>query len=226
MTVMYDVSCPRHVSRTAKASCDNSPMIILRESSYLTVPWKNGGGVTREILRVPAEPSAFDWRLSLATIDSPGPFSTFDDYHRTLVLVRGAGVELNFVEHGTSRLNAPGQTVAFDGAWQTSCTLLDGPSTDLNLIVSKDRAQSASRSVQLTGAETIQTSDWSELLVCCLSGAIRLTNTAGAMESLRAVDVARCSASDGAITCTPEGDVAANVFVAAVRRRVVGSLPD
>ncbi|MEA3183170.1 MAG: uncharacterized protein QOI59_6693, partial [Gammaproteobacteria bacterium] len=117
-------------------------MNILRESSYLSVPWKNGGGVTREILRVPAEPSAFDWRLSLATIDSPGPFSTFDGYHRTLVLVRGAGVELNFAQHGTSRLSTPGQTVSFDGAWQTSCTLLDGPSTDLNLIVSKERAQS------------------------------------------------------------------------------------
>jgi len=40
--------------------------------------WKNGGGTTREILRVPAEPTAFDWRLSLATIDSPGPFSAFE----------------------------------------------------------------------------------------------------------------------------------------------------
>jgi uncharacterized protein len=201
-------------------------MIILRESNYLAVPWKNGGGVTREILRAPAQSSAFDWRLSLATIDSPGPFSSFDGYHRTLVLVRGAGVELNFVQHGTARLNAPGQTVSFDGAWQTSCILLDGPSTDLNLIVSKDRAQSASRLVQLTGAETIQTSDWSELLLCCLSGAIRLTNTAGAMESLRSVDVARCSASDGAITCTPKGEVAANLFVAAVRRRDLRSLSD
>ena len=43
-------------------------MNILRESSYRAVPWKNGGGVTREILRAPAEPDAFDWRLSLATV--------------------------------------------------------------------------------------------------------------------------------------------------------------
>ncbi len=194
-------------------------MIILRESSYRSVPWKNGGGVTREVLRAPAESSAFDWRLSLATIDSPGPFSTFDGYHRTLVLVRGAGVELNFAQHGTSRLTAPGQAISFDGAWQTSCTLLDGPSTDLNLIVSKDRAQSASRSAQLTAAQTIQTAHWSELLVCCLSGTIRLTNTAGEAETLRGVDVARCSTGDGAITCAPEGEAAPNMFVAAMRRR-------
>jgi environmental stress-induced protein Ves len=194
-------------------------MIILRESSYMTVPWKNGGGVTREILRVPPESAAFDWRLSLATIDSPGPFSPFEDYHRTLVLVRGAGVELNFAQHGTSRLNAPGQTVSFDGAWQTSCTLLDGSSTDLNLIVSKDRAQSASRVVRLMQSEAIQTTHWSEVLVCCLSGAVRLTNTAGEEVSLQNIDVARCSAADGAITCSPQGSTPPNVFVAAVRRR-------
>lgn len=200
-------------------TCDNPRVIILRESSYVTVPWKNGGGVTREILRSPPESAAFDWRLSLATIDSPGPFSAFEGYHRTLVLVRGAGVELTFAQHGRSKLNSVGQTVSFDGGWQTSCTLLDGPSTDLNLMVSQQRAQSASRVVQLTAAETIQTADWSQILVCCISGQIRLTNTAHETELLNSVDVARCSAADGAITCSPQGPVAPNVFVAGVRRR-------
>jgi len=30
-------------------------MIIVRAASHRAVPWKNGGGVTREILRVPPE---------------------------------------------------------------------------------------------------------------------------------------------------------------------------
>jgi uncharacterized protein len=202
-----------------RAMCDNPAMIVLRESSYRAVPWKNGGGVTREILREPPQGSEFDWRLSLATIDSPGPFSEFDGYHRTLVLVRGAGVELNFAQHGTSRLTAAGQLVSFDGAWPASCTLLDGPSTDLNLIVSKERAQSASRAVQVTGSEAIQTADWSELLVCCLSGELQLTNATGAVEHLKGVDVARCSRADGVITCNPCGAVPPNVFVAGIRHR-------
>src|SRR3984885_1398856 len=108
MTVMYAMSWPNPPVAQSQAPCDNPQMIILRESTYVTVPWKNGGGVTREILRSPPESTAFDWRLSLATIDSPGPFSSFDGYHRTLVLVRGAGVELNFAQHGTSRLSTPG----------------------------------------------------------------------------------------------------------------------
>jgi environmental stress-induced protein Ves len=177
--------------------------------------------MTREILREPAEPAAFDWRLSLATIDSPGPFSAFDGYHRTLVLVAGAGVELNFAQHGTSRLSSPGQIVSFDGAWQTSCTLLDGSSTDLNLIVSTERAQSASRSAALTQEQVIQTAGWNDVFVCCLSGAMRVTNTLGDVERLQAEDVARCAPSDGEIVCTPEGTGTPNLFVAAVRRRSV-----
>jgi environmental stress-induced protein Ves len=196
-------------------------MKILRASSSRSVPWKNGGGMTREILREPAEPAAFDWRLSLATVDSPGPFSAFDGYHRTLVLVTGAGVELNFAQHGTSRLSTPGQIVSFDGAWQTSCTLLDGSSTDLNLIVSTERAQSASRSAALTQEQVIQTAGWTEVFVCCLSGAMRVTNTLGDVERLQAVDVARCGPSDGEIVCTPEGAGTPNLFVAALRRRSV-----
>jgi environmental stress-induced protein Ves len=196
--------------------CDNPRMIIMRESSYRAVPWKNGGGVTREILRVPPEPTAFDWRLSLATIDSPGPFSSFDGYQRTLVLVRGAGVELDFAQHGRTQLTLPGQMVSFDGAWETSCTLLDGPCTDLNLIVSKERARAASRSIQLARAELVQTADWPATLVCCISGAVRLTNTAGEEQDLRGVDVARCSPSDGVITCSPRDSTPAHVFVAGI----------
>jgi environmental stress-induced protein Ves len=135
------------------------------------------------------------------------------------VLVAGAGVELNFAQHGTSRLSAPGQAVSFDGGWQTSCTLLDGASTDLNLIVSGERAQSASRTMALTGEQVIQTADWSEVFVCCLSGAMQLTNAAAEVATLRAVDVARCGPADGEIRCVAHGSGTPNVFVAAVRRR-------
>jgi environmental stress-induced protein Ves len=152
--------------------------------------------------------------LSLATIDSPGPFSAFEGYQRTLVLVRGAGVELDFGQHGRTRLSAVGQMVSFDGAWQTSCTLLDGPSTDLNLIVSQERSCSASRCSQLARSELIQTAAWPETLVCCISGAIRLTNTAGETVDLGGADVARCSPGDGDITCSPRDATPATVFVA------------
>jgi len=96
---------------------------------------------------------------------------------------------------------------------------LDGPSTDLNLIVSQERTRSASRCVQLAQAEAVQTAEWQETLVCCISGAVRLTNMAGEVNDLSAADVARCSPSDGIIICTPRGTLPARLFVAGLGPR-------
>jgi hypothetical protein len=192
-------------------------MILLREAEYIAVPWKNGGGLTREILKVPAEATAFDWRLSLATIEQPGPFSTFEDYDRTLVLVRGAGVELDFGVYGRAVLRTPGQLAAFDGSWATSCTLLDGPSSDLNLIVSKTRAEARARLVRVATPEIIHTAGWEETLICCITGAAQIENAAGEIATLSGADVARCNPDDGVLTCAPDGTTPVLLFVAALR---------
>ena len=52
-------------------------------------PWKNGGGVTREIIRWP-ETGNYDVRVSLAEVERDGPFSTFPGYIRWTVLVAGS----------------------------------------------------------------------------------------------------------------------------------------
>lgn len=196
-------------------------MQVLRESRYVTVPWKNGGGLTREILKFPPDAADFDWRLSLATIAAPGPFSAFDGYDRTLVLVRGAGVVLNFGPHGQTTLRAPGHVVAFDGAWPATCTLIDGPSTDMNLIVARARAEARTSILRVATRETIPTSGWEETLVCCLSGAVQIENASGEAATLSGADVARCNPGDAAITCGPQGLGPALLFIAFVRHRGV-----
>jgi environmental stress-induced protein Ves len=193
-------------------------MIVLREAHYAAVPWKNGGGLTKEILKVPADAAEFEWRLSLATIERPGPFSSFEDYDRTLVLVRGAGVELDFGAHGRAVLRTPGQLAAFDGAWATSCTLIDGPSSDLNLIISKTRAEAQTRLLRVTTPALIHTAGWEETLACCIAGTARIENAAGDLLTLSAADVARCGPHDGVLTCAPDGTTPALLFVAALRR--------
>lgn len=196
-------------------------MILLREAQYTTVPWKNGGGWTQEILKVPPADAAFDWRLSLATIERPGPFSSFAGYDRTLILVRGAGVVLDFGEHGRAVLTAPGQLAEFDGDWDTSGTLIEGPSSDLNLMVSRQRAQARTRLIQLTATETVDTAGWDETLLCCIHGHARVMSAAGKSGELESVDVARCDADDGVLTCAPADDAATPtlLFVASLRRR-------
>ena len=67
---------------------------VVTYADYVETPWKNGGGVTREIARAD-ESSEPEWRVSLATIDRDGPISPIlRSYDRTIVPVAGAGFVL------------------------------------------------------------------------------------------------------------------------------------
>jgi len=111
----------------------------LTRADHRRMPWRNGGGWTTEIARSPADGDDFDWRLSLAEITADGPFSRFDGCARSLVLLQGAGMELRI--DGAPRLvDRRGQVVAFDGAAEVHCRLLDGPTRDFNVITRRDRA--------------------------------------------------------------------------------------
>jgi uncharacterized protein len=110
---------------------------IIRKSSFVAVPWKNGGGITHEAIRVPVGGDSFLWRVSVAHIDASGPFSDFAGYSRNMVLLQGQGLRLKF-DNGEHRvLRTVGDTAAFDGGTSTYCDLLDGPCVDLNFMVSK-----------------------------------------------------------------------------------------
>ena len=110
-------------------------MQIVRQASFSAKPWKNGGGLTREVIRVPAGSGTFRWRVSVAQIDVPGPFSDFRGYDRIMVLLRGGGVRLHFDVAEPESLTAVGAMAQFDGARKAQAELLNGPCTDLNLMV-------------------------------------------------------------------------------------------
>lgn len=65
----------------------------IRPDQQPVLGWRNGGGSTREIVRVgPAD--AFAWRASLARVDASGPFSAFPGYRRWSCLVDGGPLSL------------------------------------------------------------------------------------------------------------------------------------
>jgi environmental stress-induced protein Ves len=113
------------------------PVEAFDRAHLVPAPWRNGGGVTREIVRRPAGAGldAFDWRVSIATIAADGPFSTFAGIERVLILLAG-GVGLRSddgeIDH---RLDTPLAPFVFDGEKRLTCTLLAGESTDLNVMV-------------------------------------------------------------------------------------------
>ena len=97
-------------------------------------PWRNGGGVTRELLAWPPGSGA-DWlvRVSVADIDRDGPFSPFPGVQRCFAVLEGAGVVLDFsgVEQTLTTVSAP---LNFDGVAAPGCRLVNGPTRDLNLM--------------------------------------------------------------------------------------------
>ena len=95
--------------------------------------WRNGGGLTRELL---AWPTANDWqvRISVADIELDGPFSIYAGVDRWFTVLQGQGVELSVGAelHRLERGDAP---LHFAGDLSATCRLLDGPTRDLNLML-------------------------------------------------------------------------------------------
>lgn len=101
------------------------------------MPWKNGGGLTREIYRFPESAEDWLWRISIAEIGSDGPFSVFPGCDRELLLLSGAGMRLQFAGR-TETLQTAHASLRFDGEAAAEAFLLDGPTTDFNVIWRRD----------------------------------------------------------------------------------------
>jgi uncharacterized protein len=106
-------------------------------------PWRNGGGLTRELL---AWPRAEGWRLrvSVAHIARSGPFSAYPGVWRGFTVLHGAGVRLDLPD-GPLTLTPADEPIAFDGEAAPGCHLIDGPTEDLNLMVQRDAGRAALR---------------------------------------------------------------------------------
>ena len=117
-------------------------------------PWKNGGGVTREIVSWPVGSSVrdFDWRVSIAHIASSGAFSTFPGVDRVITLLEGSGVKLHSVDNTVNhRLDQPMRPFAFAGDKPVQANLLGPDCHDFNVMT---RRAVCSASVQVISGNT------------------------------------------------------------------------
>ena len=111
-------------------------MRVIRPSEYRAMPWKNGGGVTTEIYASPPS-GAFDWRVSIATVNTDGPFSAFTGYERHIMTLSGEGMVLDIEGRGKFTL-APLRPFSFSGDAKVHGSLLQGAVLDFNLMVRRD----------------------------------------------------------------------------------------
>jgi len=115
---------------------------VLRAADYRRMRWKNGGGWTTELAAQPPAgddaAAAFDWRISIADIESDGAFSTFAGCDRWIALLEGIGMELTIDAADPVRLDQRLRFTRFAGEAQTRGRLLAGPVRDFNVIVRRD----------------------------------------------------------------------------------------
>ena len=149
-------------------------MRILRSDSYRSVPWKNGQGTTREILRHPSEGADFLWRLSIAEVGQSGPFSAFPGYQRIIMLLRGDGFVLRFDDGREQDLRKPNAPFRFDGGDAVSCVLEGGASQDLNLMLRNDLICTDCEVLALNGRQILPSVAGGTRLLFCLKEGIRL----------------------------------------------------
>ncbi|MGW5421731.1 HutD/Ves family protein [Streptomyces sp. NPDC003943] len=114
---------------------------LLRAHDRPATPWRNGGGVTREVAAGPAEAGLDDfvWRVSLADVATGGPFSAFPGVDRVITVVDGPGMELT-VDGTPHTVADPYEPFAFSGDAATGCRLLGGPIVDFNVMTRRDAA--------------------------------------------------------------------------------------
>jgi len=112
---------------------------LLRAADYRRVRWKNGGGWTTELAAVAgAGDGDFEWRISIAEIDSNGAFSSFPGCDRYIALLDGPGMELQFDADEPVRLDQRLRFVRFAGEAKAFGRLLGGAVRDFNVIVRRD----------------------------------------------------------------------------------------
>ena len=144
-----DASCGcRNRTTFERLACKPARSLIRRR-----MPWKNGGGETIEIAVSPQDAwlETFDWRVSMARVESDGPFSAFPGIDRTLAVLEGEGIELDAGRAGAGACRgfAP---YSFPGDVATASRLLGGPITDLNVMTRRGRLAHRVSVVDAVGA--------------------------------------------------------------------------
>ena len=110
---------------------------ILSVADRVAQPWKNGGGLTREIAVHPpgAGMDSFEWRISNAVVASDGPFSRFPGIDRVLLLLEGEAMDLAIDGAAPVRLTRASPPLPFAADAPAEAWVPKGPISDLNIMV-------------------------------------------------------------------------------------------
>jgi len=133
---------------------------IQRFDEHRQMPWKNGLGITREVISRPASDGSdgFDWRISLATVGASGPFSIFPEIDRTIAVLQGDGMQLTVDGKREVRLLVASPPFAFSGDAEVQADCLGGETLDLNVMSRRGRVVHRMTKIGVSAAQTLSVS--------------------------------------------------------------------
>ena len=175
-------------------------MRLLAARDRIARPWKNGGGVTRDMAIAPPDASldTFDWRIAFADVAADGPFSAFPGVDRTLTVLDGEGLVLSFGE--AERTLRRFEPFAFPGEAPCEARLIGGPIVDLNVMTR--RGALTHRVRRLAAGESRLRLPAPVAFLVCAAGAARLEGPGGPI-TLAHHDAADISGFEVAIAPAP-----------------------
>jgi environmental stress-induced protein Ves len=173
---------------------------IQRDHEHQSMPWANGGGVTYQIASWPpgADLSGFDWRISMADVSEPGPFSHFPGIDRVLTVLGPGPMALTI--NASTALVTPNVPIEFSGDDTVTAELPEGPIRDLNVMTRRGVCTSTVRVVELRQSHAFSP-DGHATIVVVLGGGL----TTSAREDLAPRDVLFV---DESVTVSGEATVA------------------
>ncbi len=153
---------------------------LLSPADYQRTRWKNDGGWTSELARSGGDD--FRWRISIAEIESDGPFSPFPGIERDLVLLDGNGIELDIDDAPARRIVQRFERVHFAGESSVQCRLVAGPTRDFNVMARRDLVRAEVIARPLAGSMVIFPATGCEWFAHMLAGEASVRSATGTLQ--------------------------------------------
>ena len=186
-------------------------MRILRSADYREMPWKNGGGTTTEIAVSPpgATTDGFDWRISMASIQSDGGFSAFPEVDRTLSILHGNGIYLSVSGVAEVHIGPASEPFHFPADVPAYARLSDAPVIDLNVMTRRTRF--SHRVSRLSSSKAVTWALTADLTAFLAASSVLQIEDGTDTARIAPGDSVIFDHQDGSVVASPDGD--AEIYV-------------
>lgn len=183
-----------------------SALRVIGPSDYRRVPWKNGGGITQDVLLLPdgASHDDFDVRISLAPIVEEGPFSSFPGIDRHITRLSANALSLAFAQE-TRVLNRL-EPLYFDSVLQPRSLLPEGPAEVINVMTRRGRWHAQVMPATGGNGPLLAAPEGGLVMLHAVTGTWQVGNAAGSVLVRPGETMLAGDAQTLRVSCEPSGE--------------------